>query len=299
LLLPAGCFHDWWDNVTSRDLTWKERMWPKKEDPLEVIKSSSDGAKRAKAFAALREPKDPETRELFIKILSTTAIKDREPMCRMGAIKALGHFHDPRIVSILENAYYGRDPDDPRKLPTLTFTAEFNANIRKEALIALDATSDPEARHLLIFVAKQPRSEGSSVERQQILDERLLAVNALAKFKQYDAVETLYYVLEKNENQALFYRAHEALQASTGKHLPPDPKVWKDVLEGRDAVAHNPNWFERTFAIGKSQPKETPAPEQRLPDPRPVADEAPKPGFFTRLTSWTKKDEPTPTPPNP
>jgi hypothetical protein len=304
LLLPCGCLHNWWDNVTSRDLTWQERIWPKKEDPLEVIKSSSDGAKRAVAFASLREPKDPETRELFLKLLSTTALRDREPMCRIGAIRALGHFHDPRVCKVLENVYHGNDPEHPGTY-TLRFSSDFNAHVRKEALAALENTGDPEARKLLIKAALQPPSEGSSVERRQVLDERLLAVSALAKFKQVDAVDALYFVFaKKDEDVGLHYRAHEALQASTGKHLPDDPKVWKDVLEGGDAVAHNPSFFERM--LGKSHkpaasPLEQPMPGQPLPDTRNLATETPppsNPGFFTRLTSWTRKDQPTPTPPN-
>src|SRR4030095_16428527 len=102
------------------------------------------------------------------------------------------------------------------------------------------------------------------------------------------------------EDVGLHFRAHEALQASTGKHLPDDPKVWKDVLEGRDAVAGNPNWFARTFGKTRqpeSSPPEQRMPEQRLPDTGNIAADAPPPttpGFFTRLTSWTKKDQPTP-----
>src|SRR5262249_34791327 len=54
VLLPAaGCgFHNFWDTVTSRDLTWREKLWAK-EDPLEIVQKSSDGAKRGRALATL------------------------------------------------------------------------------------------------------------------------------------------------------------------------------------------------------------------------------------------------------
>src|SRR5262245_54731469 len=125
LLLPTGCgFHNYWDNVTSRDLPWSERFWPKKEEPLEVIHKSSDGAKRGKALATLRDPGNDERREVYLRILTGTALDDPEPMCRLGAIRALGSYKEPRVVKTLETVYQQRLP----------FTPELTAVVRQQAL---------------------------------------------------------------------------------------------------------------------------------------------------------------------
>ncbi len=308
-LFSAGCVHSWWDHVTCRDLTWQERLWPSNPDPLEVIRLSNDGAKRGKAFASLREPTNAETRELYLKILTKTALEDREPMCRLGALKALGKFKDPRAVTVLEQVYLLPIVPPGKKGPGLFFMADFNALIRREALASLEATNNPEARHTLIRVAKQPRSEGSSVERQQVIDERLLAINALAKYKQWDSVEALVYVLEEEKDVALRHRARESLQTITGKNLPADAKAWKEAVDGQPVLASNPGLLDRMLGSrpGESLPAVDEAPKENRPglfqrmfgtrpaETSPAVDEAPKenrPGPIRRVLGLGNTDNP-------
>src|SRR2546423_13310446 len=70
LLVSAGCgFHNYWDTVTSRDLPWQERLWPKAEEPLQGVQKSNDGAQRAKAPATLRDPGQAPQRGTYLNIL--------------------------------------------------------------------------------------------------------------------------------------------------------------------------------------------------------------------------------------
>jgi hypothetical protein len=242
LLLPTGCgVHTFWDTVTSRDLTWHEKLWAR-EDPLETIRLSSDGAKRGKALARLRDPGNGQTRETYLQILTTTAVDDAEPMCRLGAIHALGSYRDPRAVQVLEQVYQARLP----------FIPEHTSIIRQQTLAALEEIGIPEARQTLILAAKQPGSQGSSLERQQITDERLQAIRALRRFKQYESADALMYVLETEKDVALRHRAAESLQDLTGKNLPPDARAWREAfnqpnvdLAGRDGVIERVIWRKR------------------------------------------------------
>jgi hypothetical protein len=53
----------------------------------------------------------------------------------------------------------------------------------------------------------------------------------LSHFHHYQATEALYSVLRaEKEDVALRDCAHESLQVCTGKHLPPDPKAWDELL---------------------------------------------------------------------
>src|SRR5262249_14177800 len=43
-LLPAGCgAHSYWDRLTSRDLTWQQRLWSS-DEPMDVLVNSTDYA---------------------------------------------------------------------------------------------------------------------------------------------------------------------------------------------------------------------------------------------------------------
>jgi HEAT repeat protein len=242
LLLPAGCgVHNFWDTVTSRDLTWHEKLWAR-EDPLETVRLSSDGAKRGKALAKLRDPRDQATRESYLQILTTAALDDAEPMCRLGAIRALGSYRDPRAVRVLEQVYQARLP----------FIPEHTSIIRQQTLAALEEIGIPEARETLVLAAKQPGSQGSSLERQQIIDERLQAIRALRRFKDYASADALMHVLETEKDVALRHRATESLQELTGKNLPAEARAWREAFNqqnvdvaGRDSVIDRVMWRRR------------------------------------------------------
>ncbi|HMF17437.1 MAG TPA: HEAT repeat domain-containing protein [Gemmataceae bacterium] len=236
-LANCGCV-GFWDEVTSHNRDLKGYFI--KQDPMVVIRDSPDGAKRGRAMASLKEPLtnggNQEQEEIYFKILKTGALQDKDPLIRLGAVKALGNCKNPRAVAILEDVIQ-------QQLP---FPAEMNTVIRQQALTSLEGTEQPEARNWLIKVARQPNATGAYVDQQQILDERLTAIRGLSKFKQSDSVYTLLYVLETEKDVALRDRANQSLEAATGKHLPPDAKLWAEVLNNpKSDLGKPPNPIER------------------------------------------------------
>jgi len=223
----SGCCAGFIDQVTSRNFELKELFT--RDDPLEVIRTSRDAAKRGRSLAELREPLQhngtQSEQELYVKLLTDAAIRDPEPLCRLGAIRALGGYKDARAIRALEDAYL-------QKLP---FTAELNSRIRQESIASLEATGQADARLLLIRVAKAPSEsdEESFKDRQQSVDERLRAIRGLASYKQYDSVEALLHVLENEKDVALRRRAHESIQLVTGKNLPPEANAWREFVQNR------------------------------------------------------------------
>ncbi len=241
LMLPAGGCAGFWDEVMSRERDLNGYFHP--PDPLVVLRDSTDGERRARAFASLQEPAQhggaPKDQDAYLQILTTAAKSDRDPLCRLGAIKALGHFKDPRAARALEEVY------QQTKLP---FTQDFNAMIRQTALRSLESTGDPQSRQLLILVARQPGppADASSADRQQTQDEKLIAIRALSKFHERECVETLVYILESEKDAALRDRAQQSLKAATGKDVPPEPQAWRAALAGQPpAVAPQPNVIQR------------------------------------------------------
>jgi hypothetical protein len=235
----SGCAN-FWDEVTSRDFEPKNLFV--KPNPLDVLAHSNDGSKRAQALRSLREPLQyggsQKDQDVFVEILTTAATADRQPLCRLAAIKALGHFKDPRAVEALRNAYLEAKP----------FAPETNTIIGQQALVALGQTGSPAARDLLVRVAGEPpkTADSSEQEKQQAMDLRLTAVRALAnpKFSHYEVTDTLVKVLQTEKDVAMRDRAHESLQVVTGKKLPPDARAWEDLLhksgKGADALAQEP-----------------------------------------------------------
>jgi HEAT repeats/PBS lyase HEAT-like repeat len=220
-VLACGCT-SFWDDVTSRDFSVKGMFT--KPDPLLVLRDSTDGDKRARALAALREPKqvggtDVE-QDAILNILSTAAATEKQPLCRLAAIQSLGQFKDPRAIKGLTEAFYNAS----------AFLPETATVIRCEALNALGETGNPAAVELLVRVVREPPAEGTELEKQQTLDVRIAAARALSKFSHYQATEALVRVMQNETDIALRDRAYESLQAATGKKLPPDAKEWDELL---------------------------------------------------------------------
>ncbi len=105
---------------------------------------------RAKALAALREPAQrggsQQDQDKFIQILTTAAVSDHDPYCRLGAIQALGYFKDPRGQGV-DEVMKGNQP----------FTDDFKAMIRQTSLRSLVKIGNDDARRVLVLVA-QPRA---------------------------------------------------------------------------------------------------------------------------------------------
>lgn len=216
--------------------------WFHRTDPLVVLRDSNDGNKRAEAFRDMREPSrhgNPESQEVYLKVLTTAAKTDPEPMCRRAAIVTLGKYKDPRAVQCLEEVCQQNH----------TFTPEMNSLIRQEALAALQETGDPAARRMLLVVARGAESplESSLSDRQQTLAERLAAVRGLGKFQQYDSIETLVHLMETERDPGLRECAYQSLRQATGKSLPPDAAQWRAMLRnpGDPALAGNPSFIQR------------------------------------------------------
>jgi HEAT repeat protein len=222
LCLCCGGCAGFWDDVTSRDFSWSGMFT--KPNPLVVLRDSSDGDQRAKALAALREPKQfggmDADQDAIVKILVTAAATEKQPLCRLAAIESLGRFKDPRAVQGLTEAFYNAS----------AFAPETATVIRCQALSALGETGNPAAVELLARVVREPPAEGTELERQQTLDVRIAAARALGKFSHYQATEALVRVLQTEKDVALRDRAHESLVAATGKKLPPDAKEWEQLL---------------------------------------------------------------------
>ncbi|MBI3411002.1 MAG: HEAT repeat domain-containing protein [Planctomycetes bacterium] len=234
-----------WDEITSNNRDLKGYFF--KPDPLQVIRESNDGAKRGDALSSLREPLQnggtQKDQDAYINILTAAATVDREPLCRLGAIHALSAFKDPRAAQVLEEAYTRR----------LSFGPELNGIIRQQTLEAIGKIGNPDSRHLLIRVARQPSGavDASLIDQQQTQDERLTAIRALSRYKQADAIETLVYIMETERDLAYKDRTVESLRIATGKNLPPDPKAWRDLMAGGGNVAPEPNFIQRVVGNGK------------------------------------------------
>jgi hypothetical protein len=219
--LAGGCA-GFWDTVTSRDFKFKDLY--ARPEPLTVLKTSDDGTARAQALAALREPLQnggsQQDQEAVLKLLSESAVGASAPLCRIAAMKALGRFKDPRAADVLCSVTE----------QNLSFTSEVNNWIRLEALKGLAETGQPVAVKRLVEVAKEPPAEGSSQDRQEVLERRLTAIRGLGKYNYPESNETLVYLLGHDKDVAIRDRAFGSLRSATGKDLPPNPDEWVAYL---------------------------------------------------------------------
>jgi hypothetical protein len=240
LLLGANGCATFWDEAFSRERDLQGYFRP--PDPLLVIRDSTDGERRGKAMASLQEPLrnggTQKDQDVYLEILTTAARTDRDPFCRLGAIQGLSHFKDPKAAQALIEVYEQGNPP---------FTAEFNTMIRQQALRGVEKTGDPEKGLFFVRVARMPGPAGDapSADRQATQDEKLIAIRALAEYKQPECLETLVYLLEREKDAALRDRAHQSLQLASGKQLPPDAEIWRASLAGRPVNVPQPSWIER------------------------------------------------------
>jgi HEAT repeat protein len=235
----AGCA-GFWDEVTSRDFKMKN-LW-EHQDPLWVIQNTTDGDKKAKALRSLREPLanggSQQEQEVAVKTLVWSATSDEQPACRQAAIDALRHFRDERAVEGLKDAYYRAD----------RFNPDTAAILKCQALAALGDTAQPGALDLLLRVLREPPVEGSEVDKQQKMDERIAAARALAHFPQPQPAAALVAVLRTSPDVALRNNAHQSLVQITGRELPPEAAPWDEYFRkhgDKDAFAGPPSNFDK------------------------------------------------------
>lgn len=245
----SGCA-GFWDDITSREFKFKEMFRPP-PDPLEVIRNTTNGDKKCKAIHALREPLQnggtQQDQDAIVQVLSWTAARDPQPLCRMAAIDVLQHFKDPRAWRALDDAYIEAgyfDRDRP----------EIVAVIHCQALAALGVNGNPGAIPRLIGIVKMPPTakDNTNLQQQQNMDERIAAARALGHFRQYQVAEALVAVLRTEQlDVALRNRAAESLRQMTGKELPPDAQAWDDFLHksGQDALAKQPTFADKILQL--------------------------------------------------
>lgn len=230
-----GCA-GFWDEVTSRDYKLKT-AFSAKPDPLVVLRDSTDGNQRARAFLALREPRQfggtNEEQDVVVKVLIAGATQDRQPWCRRAAIASLRTFKDPRVVDGLRDAYYAAG----------SFSPDMATMLRCQTLEALGEVGNPNSVEFLVRVLREPPVEGPEQDKQQKTDERIAAARALGHFKHYQATEALVGVLKADQDVALRNCTRESLVAVTGRDLPADAKVWDEYLHrpSSEAVAGDGN----------------------------------------------------------
>jgi HEAT repeat protein len=237
----CGCA-GFWEDVSSRDFK-VSMLWTKPPAPLDVLRDSTDGDKRAKAFRALGDPKQrPADGEVVERILIAGASGEKQALCRLAAISSLGKFKGERAATGLKDAYFKAEQ----------YSAETATMIRCQTLLSLGENGDPSAIELLTKVVKEPPVEGSEQERQQALDVRIAAARALGRFHDYAATESLIRVMQTEKDVALRNRAHDSLVAVTGKQIPDNYQDWDGLLaasrqggEGEKSGIGLTGWFTK------------------------------------------------------
>lgn len=264
----CGCHTPSWDDLTSRELGVKA-LWTSPPPPMTVIEKSTDGYARAKALNQLDEPSDRTDLDKRIQVLQVAATSDRDPLCRIAALRTLGKYKDPRAAKILEDVYFGNPG----------MSVENNKFIRQQALTSLQVNSPASAKQLFMQAAGQPGGSltGSDQrERMEILDERLTAIRALGKYPQPDAAETLVKLLETEKDTAIRKCAHDALVESQKKEIPADGKAWREYMaSGKMPAQKNTSMLA---GLMKS-------------DPAPAASANNGPGIFETINNWVRPEK--------
>jgi hypothetical protein len=226
-LTITGC-SSLWDDVTSRD--FKVKTLFVQPDPLDVLENSTDGDLRAKALRRLKEPiahgGTQADQDKVMKIVTTAAITDKQPVCRLAAMQALGRFKDPRAPGVLTDAFYRAN----------SFAPDTNATLQCQALKMLGETGSPTGQELLVKVVREPRSEGTEIERQNAMDIRLAAARALGNYKDAKAEATLFIVMRTEKDVGLRMCAYDALKSATGKRMPLESKDWETLPQLANVV---------------------------------------------------------------
>ena len=232
-LMNGGCALTW-DEVTSREFRVKN-LFKKADPPMVVLENSTDGDKRAKALAALKEPfangGTPDEQNKVLEVLGNAAMTDQKALARLRAIETLGNFKDERAVEALKEAYYRAG----------TFSPEIATNIKCQSMTALAKHGDVRGLDLIVKVLREPATVGSELEKQNKMDEKIVAARALGSFSQSQSTETLLNVLKVETDVALRNASRESLEKITGKELPTDYAAWEEVLHDSDAFKKAPN----------------------------------------------------------
>jgi HEAT repeat protein len=233
LVAASGCAN-FIDKITSREFRAKDLVH--RQDPVTVLRTSTDGDARAQAMHRVKEPLKhgggQTQQDEIVQILTESATTDLRPICRLAAISALGRFEDPRCGAVLLQAYQG----------AATFPTETASTIRCEAMTALGHKNSPDGLALLTQVAtaaKTPAAKpdtklvgyeadeelmkllgGSDADSQAARDGRLAAIRALGLTKNPQAIEVLT-PLAEDRDIAIRDCAREAIRHIKGEKTGP------------------------------------------------------------------------------
>jgi hypothetical protein len=226
-----GCAN-FWDEVTDHNFEFSQ-LW-NKPNPYLVLKDSPDGTKRAKALRALHEPSQnggsSQDQESIVKILTTAAVSEHTAVARMAAVESLSRFKDPRAADALIAAYYAADRYRTAAGDEIKYSSDMASMLRCQSIRALGRQGDPKAVQHLVTILRQPPARGAESDKQMVMDERLAAARALAKFHDPRAEEALFNIMKTERDIALKDCAHESLQVATGKKLPQDSPEWDSLI---------------------------------------------------------------------
>lgn len=196
-----------WNNVTFRTKLAFNRF-----DPMELI-ASEDGDMRRRGYLNLKEPK-PGTEESkqVLGIMRQAATQEKEMIVRMAVIGRLGQFKDERCTQILLEAWQAPVNAGETKTP-----------VRMAIVRALGKRGDPAGLQLI----------ATALQKENAMDMRLTAADALAGFKEVEAAGSLIQVLREEKDIGLRNRAHMSLQKMTGKsNVPAQAEAWETAMRG-------------------------------------------------------------------
>ncbi|HEV8060143.1 MAG TPA: HEAT repeat domain-containing protein [Gemmataceae bacterium] len=255
VLSITGCA-SFWDDVTSRDFKVKSLFV--QPDPLQVLQTTTDGDVRAKALRALKEPIShggtQADQDEVMKLVTAAAVSDKQPICRLAAMQALGRFKDQRAATALVDSFYRAN----------SFAADTTSMLRCHALKCLGETGNASAVELLVRVVREPRSDGTETERQNAMDVRLAAARALGHYSDPQAEAALFTVMRTEKDIGLRMCAYEALRTTTGKKMPLESKEWDDMPQ-LAAVSLPPTGPATSPFAGDAKPNPTPTPSLLTP----------------------------------
>ena len=238
LLVSSGCA-TFWDDVTSREFKFNEMFQPA-APPLQVLETSQDGDKRAKALARLKEPMrhggTQAEQDTVVKVLVDSATSERQALCRIRALESLRSFHDPRAVEGIKEAYYRAG----------SFNPDMASVVRIQALEALGFGGRPEGLELLLKVALEPVAVGAEQDRQMKVDERMAAVRGLASYPEARVASALVEILRKEKDIALLDKTRHSLEKITGHRGPKDAGEWTDYLAKHPTLGTR-HWLDQVM----------------------------------------------------
>lgn len=224
----VGC-SGFWDDVTSRDFQVSAMF--KRQDPMLVLRESTDGDVRAKALLAIKEPKatggGDSAQEAVLEVLSRAAVSDPQPLCRLAAAQTLGTFKDPKAVQVLISCY-----DAASQLQ-----GDAKSAVQTTALASLGKGGQPTAVTFLVNIAAKPTpTEASDKDAQHQRDVRTAAVRALTGFPGSTEVATAMAKISQQERDvALRDRARETYVKVAGKEPEASPPPLPEPKPGAGA----------------------------------------------------------------